>query len=77
MEKKTKVFTVERDYYSEAIRELWDWLKEIFHLDYDGYVKDDGVVPNSYINKRLTIVVEVIDEEGITEVIKSKLLESK
>lgn len=56
-----KVFMIEDDFYNRLVRQVEEWLKNIVEQ------KEDGV----YSNERITIIVEVIDEN------KPKLLKTK
>ncbi len=55
-----KVFTGHRCYKKEVVGEVLEFIMEEFKVDEFGYSTDDG--DSGYINKQLTIIVEVIDE---------------
>lgn len=64
MEKNTKkVFTNYRDYASGVLREAIEYLESIKEQ-----VEKDNA--KNYINEPLTIIVEIIDEDGCLEKVK-------
>lgn len=63
MEKNTKkVFTNYRDYASAVLREAIKYLEEIKE-------QVEGDSSKNYINKPLTIIVEIIDEDDCLEMV--------